>query len=556
MGAVRALADAYVADGHPLDPCVATGLGVPGFDHLLTDHSSDGVAERVALARRTLTALDGTPPDDEPDRRCAALLRDRLTLELDRFDAGEHLRPLRIIGSPVQTLRSCFDLMSLGDDSAWEQAAHRLEAVPAAYEQLRAALAEGLRQRVLAAPRQALACADQLAIWAGAAPGRASWFAGFAAAGPPSLRARLDSAVANADHAVGDLARWLRQTYAVAAEQQPDAVGPDAYALGARQFLGARLDVDEAYDWAWEELRRIEDEMVGVAARIVPGGTVDEAMRHLETAGEALDDARALQSYLQRLIDDTIHELGRDAFAIAEPLRRCEAMLAPAGSASAQYYTGPSLDFSRPGRTWNPVEGRTRFPVWSEVSTCYHEAVPGHHLQLAQWIYRAPQLSVYQTTAFVAGNGEGWALYAERLMDERGALADPGHRMGYLVAQQMRATRVIVDLGMHHGLACPTGQPFHPGEPMTPQLGRDFLFAHAGRDQAFLGSEWVRYLGWPGQAISYKLGERVWLAGREAARRRAAVQGRPFDLRGWHAQALDLGSMGLDLLADELPMLG
>jgi uncharacterized protein (DUF885 family) len=165
-------------------------------------------------------------------------------------------------------------------------------------------------------------------------------------------------------------------------------------------------------------------------------------------------------------------------------------------------------------------------------------------------------LSVYQTTTVVSGNIEGWALYAERLMDERGAFTDPGHRLGYLVAQQLRATRVIVDLGMHHELSFPTGQPFHPGETMTPELGRQFLFAHAGRDEVFLQSEWVRYLGWPAQAICYKLGERVWRAGRDAAQARAAAERRPFDLRAWHAQALGLGSTGLDTLADVLPTLG
>lgn len=558
MGAARTLADAHVDARHALDPCQATSHGVPGHDHLLTDHSPEGVAARVDLARTTLAALAATSPDDVADERCAALLADRLSLEVDQYDAGEHLRPLRVIGSPVQSLRACFDLMRLDTDEAWATAVARLDAVPAAYEQLRASLAEGLRRGVLAAPRQALACAEQLATWSGSAPGSSSWFGGFAAGAPASLRTHADAAVANADHATADLAAWLRTVYAPASEAAgtPDAAGADAYALWARQWLGARLDVAEAYAWAWDELVRIEAEMADVAERILPGSTPGQAMAHLEHHGEAIEGAENLRAYLQDLIDSTIDELGRDAFEIAAPLRRCEAMLAPPGSAAAQYYTAPSLDFSRPGRTWNPTAGRTRFPVWNEVSTCYHEAVPGHHLQLAQWVHRAPQLSVYQTTTFVSGNGEGWALYAERLMDERGALADPGHRMGYLVAQQLRATRVIVDLGMHHGLAFPAGQPFHPGETMTPELGRQFLVEHAGKDEAFLASEWVRYLGWPAQAICYKLGERVWLAGRDAARRRVEAEGRAFDLRAWHAQALDMGSVGLDALAEILPTLG
>jgi uncharacterized protein (DUF885 family) len=253
--------------------------------------------------------------------------------------------------------------------------------------------------------------------------------------------------------------------------------------------------------------------------------------------------------FLQDLIDRTIEELSDTHFDIAPPLRACRAMLAPPGSAAAQYYTPPTPDFRRPGQTWNPPLGRTRFPVWSEVSTCYHEAVPGHHLQFGQWTYLSTVLSRYQTSTFPAGNIEGWALYAERLMDELGYLGDPGNNLGYLVAQQLRATRVIVDIGMHNELALPLDQSFYPGDILTPELGHQFLLDHAGRDRVFLDSEFVRYLGWPAQAISYKLGERVWLAGREAARR---AHGAAFDLKRWHMNALSLGGLGLDDLADEL----
>ena len=112
--------------------------------------------------------------------------------------------------------------------------------------------------------------------------------------------------------------------------------------------------------------------------------------------------------------------------------------------------------------------------------------------------------------------------------------------------------RVVIDIGMHLELDIPTDQPFHPGERWTPELGREFLFANAGTDAGFLDSEIVRYLGVPGQAIGYKLGERVWLAGRDEARRR---RGADFDLKAWHMAAISQGSLGLDDLADELAAL-
>ncbi|WP_373308430.1 DUF885 domain-containing protein [Cellulomonas marina] len=189
------------------------------------------------------------------------------------------------------------------------------------------------------------------------------------------------------------------------------------------------------------------------------------------------------------------------------------------------------------------------------MSTWYHEGVPGHHLQLGAWAHRAAQLSRYQVSiGSVSATTEGWALYAERLMDELGHLRTPGERLGYLDGQRMRAVRVVVDIGMHLGLRLPAGTG-HAGATWTPELGRAFFGARSGSPAAFVDSEVTRYLGWPGQAISYKLGERAWLRGRDAARARHAAEGRDLDLRAWHTAALGLGSLGLDDLEGELARL-
>ena len=137
-------------------------------------------------------------------------------------------------------------------------------------------------------------------------------------------------------------------------------------------------------------------------------------------------------------------------------------------------------------------------------------------------------------------------------MDELGHLSIPGTRLGCLDAQQMRAVRVVLDIGMHLRLRVPDDSPQLAGETFTPTVARAFFAAHCGRSPAFLDSEIVRYLGRPGQVISYKLGERAWLAGRDAAR---IMHGPQFDLSGWHAKALSLGALGLDDLADELARL-
>ena len=181
-----------------------------------------------------------------------------------------------------------------------------------------------------------------------------------------------------------------------------------------------------------------------------------EAMRWLTSNGPAVEGVEAIRERLQAMMDDAIAALDGTHFDLAEPVRRVEAMIAPPGSAAAPYYTGPRRTSPGPGRTWLPTLGRTRFPLWDLVSIWYHEGVPGHHLQLAQWAYVSGQLSTYQTSlGSVGANVEGWALYAERLMDELGYFTDPGERLGFLDAQQLRAVRVVIDIGMHLGLPIP-----------------------------------------------------------------------------------------------------
>jgi uncharacterized protein (DUF885 family) len=162
----------------------------------------------------------------------------------------------------------------------------------------------------------------------------------------------------------------------------------------------------------------------------------------------------------------------------------------------------------------------------------------------------ADRLSRYQRVGtFVSGHGEGWALYAERLMGELGYLENPDYYMGMLSAQAMRCVRVIVDIGMHLELKIPAGERFHPGDTWTHDLALQFAVERALQPKEFMASEIVRYLGWPAQAISYKVGERAWLQAREAAKQR---DGAAFDLKSFHSKALALGPMGLAQLEREM----
>jgi len=563
-GTPRAVADGYLDDLTALDPILATQLGSPLGADRLPDFSPDGIAAETDLARRALAALAAAQArpgasleTDDLERRCARLLRERLEAGLALEQAGDRLRALNSLGSPVQSARSVFLAMPTTTDDDWRTIARRMSRLETAYGGLRQSLALGRDRGLLAGPAQVETVVDQLATWG---RGR-GWFTTWAGSGcPDGPRAQVTAAAAQADAAVEAMRSWLVQEYAPATLDVPDPVGRERYARQARYWTGADLDLDEAYEWGWQEVRRLGVEMDEGAEAVLPGATPLQAMAHLDEHGPAIEGVEAVREYLQQLLDDAVAAVDGVHMDLAEPVRRVEAMIAPSGTAAAPYYTRPTMDFSRPGRTWLPTMGQTRFPTWDLVSTWFHEGVPGHHLQLAQWTYVAPQLSRYQSSiGGVSANLEGWALYAERLADELGLLPDAAARLGYLESQQMRAVRVVIDIGMHLGLPIPAdqgrGEPLAPGRTWTPALARQFFGRHSGRPADFLDSEIVRYLGLPGQAIGYKLGERAWLAGRAAARAAHESRGEVFDLKAWHMAALSQGSLGLDDLAAELALL-
>ncbi len=561
---VRAVADNYVQQLAALNPFLATSLGLHTGQDELPDLSPAGADAEADLQRATLARLTGAESSagsggNDDERRCGRLLRERLETELAISATGDNLRAMSNIFGPAQQVRSVFLMMPAATADDWAVIARRLQRVPEAMAGYRTSLTEGSRRGLHAAPRQVETVITQLDAWLATGDGR-GWFADFTGAAreqtPAALAAELATASAAADAAVAGLRDWLAAEYRPATAGTPDGVGAERYHLGAKRWNGAALDLAEAYDWGWSQYRQIAAEMETEAAAILPGGTPAEAMRYLDEHDEVIEGVEEIRERLQQLMNEAMDSLSGTHFDLADPVKIVEARIAPPGSAAAPYYTGPSQDFSRPGRTWLPTLGKTSFPLWNLISTWYHEGVPGHHLQIGQWTYLSSRLSVYQTrVGGVSACSEGWALYAERLMDELGFLRTPGARMGYLDAQLMRAIRVIVDIGMHLGLPVGPGWAPGAGQTWTPELALEFFVAHSGRGREFAESEIVRYLGMPGQAISYKLGERAWLAGRDAARAAHGASGEKFDLKSWHMAALSLGSLGLDDLAAELAQL-
>jgi len=549
---VYSLSDDYINTVAELDPAAATYMGIAGHDHEMTDFSPAGHDARANNDRQTLAKLNALDSSASSDRLAAGVLRESLEISGAEYDANEHLVSIRVLAGDVDAARAIFDLMPTDTAEQWSVIAERMSKVPQAFAGMRESWKLGLDRGVKAQRRQVLASSEQLATWAGRkdAPAFFEQFAESAAAVSGAPIEQLRKAAKNASQALGETADFLVNDYAPQADTR-DGVGPERHALARRRFMGMKVEAKDAYEWGWAEVQRIDAEMERVAQEILPGATLAEVRHFLDTdTSRSIQGEGALRDWLQELMDDAMSFLiDNNHFSIPDSIRTVEAMISPPGGAAAMYYTGPSEDLSRPGRTWYPANGRTVFPRWSEPTTAYHEGVPGHHLQVAIATINSEKLSRFQRNTFVSGHGEGWALYAERLMDEFGFLENPEYRLGYLYAQAFRAARIVIDTGIHCGFAIPQSSSWHPGEQWNPELMFEFLSAHSSSDDEFNRSEINRYLGWPGQAISYKLGERVWLDLRDDAKKKYGAE---FDLRKWHAHALDLGNLGLDLLKSEM----
>jgi uncharacterized protein (DUF885 family) len=522
------LCDDYVRQRAALDPVMASEAGLREPFAAATDYGPSGIAARAGLIATTLKALSGIAVTSADDELAVAFLRERLTAEAAWHESGEPLRLLRAQFGLTSSIRDSVDLLPHQTEDDWRDVADRLAAIPRMLRSWRAGLAEGLRRGLPAARRQAIETAAQAARYADSRT-HDELVAGY---GSGSLAKSLAGAAALAYEGYADLARWLREDYAPRASAA-DAVGAERYAVEARLHLGADVDLHEAYEYGWAELRRIEAEMAAEASRVSPGATLDEAAAILDESGYVAGPD-AYRAWLRDHHDQAISRLHGAVFDIPGPLRTLDVVLSPSSTGGAPYYSPPSEDFSRPGRTWWPLGGRERFTVWRELTSVYHEGVPGHHLQIGTVLMAGERLSRFARCTHVFAHSEGWALYAERLADELGWYTEPGTRLGMLQAAALRAARVVIDIGLHLDLPLPDGSRWSFARAC--EVLRDRGRAEPHR----VHPEIVRYCAWPAQAITFKLGERAWLAARDEAARCPG-----FDMRRWHAGALALGPAGL-----------
>ncbi|MEY4000438.1 MAG: hypothetical protein RLZZ626_793 [Actinomycetota bacterium] len=538
------IANAWLQRMAEMSPSFATYIGQPGGEDKLDDVSPEAQEREAEEARRVLAQLNAAPVRDKVDEVTLDAMREDLNLGLEIHDAKLYRRNLNVIASPLQGIRDIFDLSPTATEHDWQNLAARMNGVQGAVNGYIASLQEGIDANDTPARRQVERGIEQ-AAQINAANGFFREFAAAAKAGdaelPESLKADLAKAAESATAAYGALGDFFKNSL-LPASSDVDAIGRERYALFSRRFLGAKIDLDETYEWGKQILAEVTAEQIAVANEIKPGASVLEAIDALNNdASRKLHGTKALQEWMQRLSDTAIEKLSGTHFDIPDPLKRLECMIAPTKHGGI-YYTGPTDDFSRPGRMWWSVpEGVEEFDTWRETTTVYHEGVPGHHLQVATQVYNKDELNGWRRLAsWSSGHGEGWALYAERLMADLGFLDDPGDRLGMLDGQRMRAARVVLDLGVH------LGKPTLDGSGIWNfDYALDFMGKNVNMSPEFVNFEVHRYFGWPGQAPSYKIGQRIWEQIRDEYQAR---KGADWDIKEFHREALNLGGLGLDTL--------
>lgn len=543
------LSDRAVDELAALMPVDATFVGVSGHDHRWNDYSPDGLAANVAYFRELRDRVNRLSPTTDKwadrARRVALMVAD---LEEARESDEDKLRAVRILACPLDQIREVFDVMDSRTVEGRDAIIQRLAGVPNALQQFRSTLQEGMQRGLYAARRQAVAVITQSRTNGGPDSALRALIPALEEAGASERQlAAARPLAAGAAEAYTAMGEWLENEYLPGAPAD-DGVGPDRYRRAARYFLGVDFDPRESYEWGWSEVERIRSEMEAIAATIQPGAARREIIELLNTDPARRAGRREFVDIMQQRQLIALDELAGSHFDIPEPVKQIQTHLAPPGGFIGAYYVSPSEDFSRPGTVWFAVGENETIPVWDNVSTAYHEGFPGHHLQTGVQMSSTEHTSRLQRMwVWYSGAGEGWALYAERLMRELGYFEKPEYEFGMLASEMLRACRVVIDIGMHLGLPIPENQRFHPGEAWTFETAVEMLTDYAGQLDDYARSEVTRYLGWPGQAPSYKLGERLILELRDEVRAR---HGADFDLKRFHADVLLAGAVSLGLLRE------
>jgi len=533
------------------DPLLATSVGRHEHDDRLP--AVGLAAERRRAGRRRaflerLRALDRATLGRE-DRISLAMMERRLEMAVRGFELGEHFFPFTSESGFHTALARLPSRMSFRDAGDYRNYLARLRALPAYVEGhlelLRRALETGRTQ-----PRAVLdgleptitahvvAEAEESVFWAP--------FERFPAAVPEAARQRLRSEgrAALLDSVVPAYRAFLeffREAYRPAARATVGAGAlPDGeayYRHQIRRYTTLDLSPEEIHRRGLEEVERIRATMDSVIDAVGFDGSFEEFLEFLRTdprfyveaPEELLEEASRISKRMDGRLPRLFGTLPRLPYGVAPVPDH----LAP--NYTAGRYVSPPLGSEEPGWYWVNTHDLASRPLYTLPALTLHEAVPGHHLQHAIQI-EIEGLPAFRRHTYISAFGEGWALYAERLGTEIGIYRTPYEHFGRLTYEMWRACRLVVDTGIH-------------AMDWSRERARDFLAANTALSRHEIRTEVDRYISWPGQALSYKIGEM------EIRRLRADAEealGPRFDLRAFHDAILWHGTVPLDVLREEI----
>ncbi len=315
--------------------------------------------------------------------------------------------------------------------------------------------------------------------------------------------------------------------------------GEAYYRYGLKNYTTSSMTPDEVHQMGLDQVAEISARADGLLkAQGLTQGTVGQRIAALgkdprfvypntdEAKEELLKELNVQMAAMQARMPDYFGRLPKSPCDIRRVPKAIEAG-APGG-----YYMAPALDGSRPGAYYINLRDTAEWPKWTLPTLTYHEAVPGHHFQIALQMEQPDTPLLMKVMGFSAYS-EGWGLYAEQLADEIGAYEnDPFGQIGYLQSLMFRAARLVVDSGLHH-------------KRWSREQGIRYMVDTLGDQESSIATEVERYCVWPGQASSYKVGHTTWVRLREDAKKRL---GSRFDIKGFHDTGLNLGGVPLTVL--------
>ncbi|GHA71856.1 DUF885 domain-containing protein [Cognatilysobacter bugurensis] len=527
-------------------PETASYRGDRRFNDRWTDLSTEAIARREAADRGALAKLRAIDRSrlSAVDRLNYDVFAWQLERDVERQKYREHLRPLSQRGG-VQTADELVEVLPFADERDYADWLKRLEGVPAMVEQTSALMREGLKAgntppRVLMERIPA-----QIAAQVVADPERSAFFSPFLkmpesipAARQAELRAQARRVIAEqvipSYRTFGEFfnTEYLPRTReSIAAADLPD--GKAYYDFLAGHFTTTELSADEIHAIGLKEVARIRAEMEKVKAEVGFKGSLAQFFEHLRTDPKFFHESpeELFEAYqaISKRIDPELVKVFKTIPRLPYGVRPIPDKIAP--DTTTAYYQPGAVDGTRAGYYYvNLFKPEVR-PTWEMMALSLHEAVPGHHFQFARGM-ELPDVPMFRRVGYFVAYGEGWALYAERLGYDMGLYDDPYDRMGQLAYDMWRAVRLVVDTGMH-------------SKGWSRDRAIKYFMDNAPKTEQDVVNEIDRYIGWPGQALAYKIGQLKISELREKASREL---GERFDLREFNDAVLSAGSVPLAVL--------